>query len=186
MSHQRYLPLSGLVLSIVIMGCGSHWQSSSEKTAIQINQYQMTAKEFEEEFKNAANGTAQENARENFLENLVNRKLVLQEAERLGLNNDGEFLKAIERFYEQVLLKLTLEKKSGEFAAEIGVSDAEIESYYQKLSEKGEAEAALAKMRDEIKWELTRQKQKQAFDHWVESLRQQAKININRQELAIE
>lgn len=169
---------------LIIFGCA---QRDKEKPAIRINKFKMTAREFEEEFKEAGAGVlGSANQKEAFLENLINRKLILQEAERLGLNRDREFLKAIERFYEQTLLKTVLDKKSNEFASKIQVSEKEIEEYYNELKDKGLIEKPLSEVYKEIRWQVLRQKQNQAFYGWVESLKEKAKIEIDKKALGIE
>jgi len=160
---------------------------SKEKPAVRVNNFQMSAGEFEEEFREAgASLLGPNNQKERFLEYLINRKLILQVAERLGLNKDREFLKSIERFYEQTLFKLVIDKKSNEFASKTQVNEAEIEVYYSELRNKGLIEKPLPEVYKEIKWQLLRQKQVQAFEKWMEGLREGAKIEVNRKALGIE
>lgn len=147
----------------------------------------MTAEEFEEEFKEAGAGLlGPVNQKEAFLENLINRKLILQEAERLGLNQEREFLKSIERFYEQTLLKAVLDRKSNEFASRIQTNDQEIEAYYNELKDRGLVEKPLTEVYKEIKWQVIRNKQTQAFNSWIEGLREKAKIEVDKKALGIE
>ncbi|MCM8766294.1 MAG: hypothetical protein NC920_05625 [Candidatus Omnitrophica bacterium] len=173
-----------VIFIFLLLGCV---KKSKERPAIRINSFQMSAKEFEEEFKEAGAGLlGPANQKEVFLENLINRKLILQEAERLGLNRDKEFLKSIEHFYEQTLLKAVLDKKSNEFASKTQVNEKEIEVYYNELKEKGLIEKPLSEVYKEIKWQLLRQKQTQAFNSWVESLKGKARIEVDKKALGIE
>ncbi len=183
---QNYILISiGLGVLLVIYGCEQ--KTKSIKLAIKVNDFQMSAQEFEQEFKEApASLLGPENQKEKFLENLVSRKLILQEAERLGMNREKDFLKAIERFYEQSLLKLVVDKKSNEFASKTQVNDREIETYYNEMKERGLVEKPLSEVYKEIKWQLLRQKQARAFEIWVEGLRQKARIEINKKTLGIE
>lgn len=175
-----------LSLVMVVFTCGCA-RKGSEEPAIKINNFQMSAQEFEQEFKEApASLLGPENQKEKFLENLVSRKLILQEAERLGMNREKDFLKAIERFYEQSLLKLVVDKKSNEFASKTQVNDREIETYYNEMKERGLVEKPLPEVYKEIRWQLLRQKQARAFEIWVEGLRQKARIEINKKALGIE
>ncbi|MCM8793571.1 MAG: SurA N-terminal domain-containing protein [Candidatus Omnitrophica bacterium] len=179
---KRYLII--VVFLFLFFGCTKR---NPDKLVIKINNFQMTAKEFEEEFREAgASILGPNNQKEKFLENLVNRKLILQEAENLGLNKDKEFLKSIERFYEQMLLKAVLDKKSNEFASKTQVNEQEIEAYYNELKEKGLIEKPLSEVYKEIKWQLLRQKQAQAFEQWVEGLRAKARIEIDKKALGLE
>ncbi|MCM8784366.1 MAG: SurA N-terminal domain-containing protein [Candidatus Omnitrophica bacterium] len=173
-----------VIFVFLFLGCA---KKSKGRAALKINNFQMTAKEFEEEFKEAGAGLlGPRNQKETFLENLVNRKLILQEAERLGLNQDKGFLKSIERFYEQTLLKAVLDKKSNEFASRIQVSEQEVEAYYKELKEKGLIEKPLSEVYKEIRWQVIRNNQERAFNSWVESLKTKAKIEIDKKALGIE
>lgn len=181
---RKFYVLVSLVSLVLIYGCKG--KTSSDKPALKINRFCMSAREFEDEFKEApASLLGQENQKEKFLENLINRKLILQEAERLGLNRDRDFLKAIERFYEQNLLKLVIDKKSNEFASKTHVYDNEIEAYYNEMKNKGLIEKPLADAYKEIKWQLLRQKQTQAFDTWVGGLRGKSRVDIDKKALGI-
>lgn len=157
-----------------------------KKCVIKINNYTITQQEFEEEFKNtSAEWLGPDTQREEFLENLINRKLLLQEAERMGLNKDREFLKALERFYEQSLLRLVVDKKSNELALKTQVSDSEVEAYYDEMVKKSFIEKPLSTVYKDIKLQLIRQKQSQAFDVWVEELHKKAKIEVDKKALGI-
>ena len=115
---------------IFIVSCG---RVAKEKIAlVKINNYEISKEEFEDEFKASSFGRIGNLAsRKEFLDNLINRKLILQDAQRRGLGQDKGFLKMIERFWEQSLLKLALDKKSKEIAGSALVSDKTIEEGYQ-------------------------------------------------------
>lgn len=172
-----------VILLFLLCGC---IRKKGEKIAIKINNFKMTTEEFAEEFKEAGAGLlGPANQKEAFLENLINRKLILQEAERLGLNRDKVFLKSIERFYEQTLLKSVLDKKSNEFISKVQVSEKEIEDFYNELKEKGLIDKPLSEVYKEIRWQVLRQKQSQAFNNWIEGLKEKAKIEIDKKALGI-
>lgn len=183
---KRYNALvMGMVIAIAVYGCS---KTRHEKDVIRINNFQMTTAEFDELFKEAPASLLswERQPRAKLLENLINRKLILQEAERSGLNQDREFLKSIERFYEQTLLKIVVDKKSNEFASQTQVFENEIEEYYNNMLKKGLASKPLSEVYKEIKWQLTRQKQNQAFEYWVEGLHRKASIAIDKKALGIE
>ena len=102
-----------IIVLAVLMIAGCKCQAKDRQILAKINNYEITKQEFEEEFKNSGFSVSDtEESRKSFLENLINRKLVLQEAQRLGVDKDKAFLKSIERFWEQSLLKVMLDKKS--------------------------------------------------------------------------
>ena len=102
-----------IITLAVLMIAGCKCQAKDKQILARINNYEITKQEFLEEFKDSAYGVSDtEESRKSFLENLINRKLILQDAQRQGLDKDSAFLKSIERFWEQSLLKVMLDKKS--------------------------------------------------------------------------
>jgi len=167
-----------LLIFIIFYGCGS--KQKQKNIVARINNYEITLEEFEEEFENSIYGQ-QDNpeARQQFLDNLINRKLILQDAQRKGLDKDKEFLKMIERFWEQSLLKLVLDKKSKEIAGSTLVSDKEIREVYERMISEGKTDKSYEQMYHQIKWEITKLKETQLMNKWLEDLRKEAKIKIN-------
>lgn len=167
-----------LFLFAFILGCDS--QNKGKIILIKVNDYQITKEEFEQEFADSAysqNDTPE--SRKDFLNTLVNRKLILQDAQRAGLDKKKDFLKVIQRFWEQSLLKLELDKKSKEFAGLAMVNDKEIEAAYKVMQQQNKADKPYEQMYKQIKWELTRQKESQLMDKWIDELRNKADMKIN-------
>jgi len=120
-----------IIILAVLMIAGCKCQAKDEQVLAKINNYEITKQEFDEEFKDSAYGVSDtEGSRKSFLDNLINRKLVLQEAERQGLDKDRAFLKSIERFWEQSLLKIMLDKKSKNISVLKGAGKKETEDAY--------------------------------------------------------
>ena len=113
------------------------------------------------------------------MEILINRKIILQEAERLGLDKEPDFLRNIERFWEQALLKSTLDRKGREISGRVRITDNAIEEEYNRLKADGKAEKPLQDMYSQIKWDLMRAKESQLLDEWLRSLRGRAVIREN-------
>lgn len=53
------------------------------------------------------------------LDDIIIRKVLIQEAQRQGLDKQKPFMREIERYWEQSLIKLLLKKKSEEMARDI-------------------------------------------------------------------
>ncbi|MEK6733353.1 MAG: SurA N-terminal domain-containing protein [Candidatus Omnitrophota bacterium] len=120
-----------IIILAVLMIAGCKCQAKDKQVLARINNYEITKQEFDEEFKDSAYGVSDtEESRKSFLENLINRKLVLQEAQRQGLDKDKAFLKSIERFWEQSLLKVMLDKKSKDVSLLKDASKREVEDAY--------------------------------------------------------
>lgn len=172
-----YLLILGLIL---IYGCAQR-----KEVAVRINDFTLTKEEFEEELKEVGLIEASVEEKEKFLENLIDHKLILLEAERLGLDKEREFLKEIENFYEKNLLKIMLDKKSKEITAKISVEEREIQALYDQMREKGETLKSYDEIYEQLRWQILREKQNQEFGDWLENLRKEAKIKINRELLGI-
>ena len=124
---RRYLII--ILAALMIAGCKC--QTKDKQVLARINNYEITKQEFEEEFKNSGFSISDtEESRKSFLDNLINRKLVLQEAQRQGLDKEKDFLKSIERFWEQSLLKVMLDKKSKDISMLKDTGKKEVEDAY--------------------------------------------------------
>jgi len=145
----------------------------------------MSADEFKERFENSGY-PADKQGREKFLEHLINRKLLLQEAERMGLDKEPEFLKEVERFWEEILLKSIVDRKSKELAGRVSVNEDEMRAQYEKMVDKGSAEGSYEEMYERIKWQLLREKQTRVFNEWLRELRESSDIQVRRQVLGLD
>ncbi|MCM8787848.1 MAG: SurA N-terminal domain-containing protein [Candidatus Omnitrophica bacterium] len=167
-----------LFVLLFIFGC-----SSQAKKAViaEINNYKVTKEEFEEEFKESAFGREDTlESKKEFLNSLINRKLILQDAQKKGLDKDKNFLKMIERFWEHSLLKVALDKKTLESAGKgVLVTDKMIEEEYNRLLQEGKIDKTYEQMYSQIKWELIKRKESQLLNDWILSLHKNAKIKIN-------
>ncbi len=150
---------------------------------LRINDFTMTREELEEYFKHRI---AQEDTSENrkkVLDALINKKLILQEAEKEGLHKSKQFLSALQEFYEQLLFKMIIDKKSKELGSRVNVTDEEVKTRYQELKEKGLVTQPLTEVYDKIKWQIFREKQTEALNNWLQELRKNARIEIKEKEI---
>ena len=98
-----------VIILLILGGC-----AKKEKPAIEIGEIKVTADEFKEAFRASRFAEYKELGHADFLNTFLKRKLILKEAERLGLDKDPEFLKDVQYFWEQSLLKLVLARQSKE------------------------------------------------------------------------
>lgn len=154
--------------------------SPRKQILAKINNYEITFEEFKQELGDSPYaGSKTYEAKEEFLDNIISRKLILQEAEQRGLDKDEKFLKVIEKFWEQALLKVALEQKAKESAGAVFVSDQEVEAAYQSMPAEAKAEKPYEAVYSQVKWELTRAKQTRLMDEWIAQLRNSARIKID-------
>jgi len=168
-----------LVLVFFILGCSPKPQTD-KKILAKVNNYEIGLNEFNDEFNGSifAKDKSAETKR-NYLENIINRKLILQDAQKKGLDKDPEFLRTIERFWEQSLLKVALDLKTKELSEHITVTAAEVKAAYDKLVKEGRTTKSFEEARGQILWEITKEKEMRAVSEWLKDLTYQSKISIN-------
>jgi len=172
--------LSAILLLVVIFIIFRLKAPKPEDYLVKINNYTITPQEFNEEFFASAyskNNTPE--LKREFLNMLIRRKLILQDAQARGLDKDKEFLKSIERFWEQSLLKRMMDIKSQEIIGSASIPDSAVEAAYNKLKSEGKADKPLDQMRSQIKWLLIQLQESQALNKWLVTLYKQANIKIN-------
>lgn len=68
------------------------------------------------------------------LNTIIDKKIMIQEAMKLGISKDKKFLNTIRTFWEQTLIKnLIVQKQNGDWKDYIFVKEEEIQNYYEKL-----------------------------------------------------
>jgi len=165
-------------LLLILTGCSRVKQDSD--IVINVNDYKITRAEFERDFKDSSFGrfdTAE--SRREFLNNLIDRILILQDAEKRSLDKDPKFLAMVEKFWEQSLLRVALEKKSKEVAGSSYVSDKTVEEAYQKMLKDGKVSKPYDAMYQQIKWDITKLKESQMISDWIFELHKDSKVRIS-------
>ena len=176
-----------LILSVLVFlaaGCGKVDRSP---VAIEIDGIKITVDEFEEMYRTSY--YAKDNlpaSRKAFLDNLLVTKLILREAERMDLDKDPVFLKEVEFFWQQSLLKLMLDVKSKEVSLDLRIDDREIRDYYELHKDTDFEGKALADVYGQIQWLLLRSKQRNTVQDWMNALEDRTEIKINYGLLDIE
>ncbi len=95
-------------------------QKPEGKVIARINNYLLTDADFADELKGinvpALPGDKMQAWKAEFLEDIIRKQLMLQEAQKLSLDKDKNFINMIERYWEQALLKSLLDTKMREGA----------------------------------------------------------------------
>ncbi|MBL7131537.1 MAG: SurA N-terminal domain-containing protein [Candidatus Omnitrophica bacterium] len=169
--------LSILLVLFIFSGCGKIDKSSP--VAIEIDKIKITVNEFEEAFKNSFYAKEDTpSSRKEFLDYFVTRKLILKEAEKQSLDKDQNFLKDVELFWEQSLLKRILDRKIKELSLNVKIDDREIRNYYRAHKADYFKDKELGDVYGEIKWLILKEKQREAIEEWTNSLRKDSKVKI--------
>ncbi len=170
--------LIGITCFLFLAGCSSGANNAESKVVAQINKYKMTVDDLRYEFKNAPYDEEAllktENGRKKYLDGLIAKEILLQEAQRQGMDREKDFMKSIENYWEQALLRILLERRSKEIASLINVYDNEIEEYYKNS---GEGQP-LSKVKNEIRGIIKQKKQTDAMDAWIDELKKRSYIKV--------
>lgn len=90
--------------------------------AISINRKQITHDEF-----NARFASVQATDRQDFINSLIVRELMIQDAQKEGIDKDEAFRRSIQDYYEQSLVKQVIDKKIK--SLKVDVTDHEIDHF---------------------------------------------------------
>jgi len=101
-----------ILCAILVLVTGCAEKRNRDEVIAKIGNYEITKIEFEDEFKNSPfSKDSSLESKKAFLDNLIDRKLILLDAQAKGLDKNKDFLKTVEKFWEQSLLKVALERK---------------------------------------------------------------------------
>lgn len=167
-------------LAILFISCSPNPQPPEGDILAKINNYMITQQEFNEKYANSiySRQDTPESRRE-FLENLINKKLILQDAQSKDIDKTDAFLKRIEEFWEQSLLKEALDKKVKELSNTASISSEDAQTAFNALKEAGSVSGTFGENESQIRWYLLKQREENSMNNWVEDLRKNAQITIN-------
>ena len=115
-------------LGLSVQGCGAPKKpSESDKVIARINKYTMTV----EDFRDSASRTFG-TTKEEILDELITKNVLIQEAQKENFDKDKAFMKEIERYWEQALLKILIKKKTAEFSLAFGGDKAKVAAAMDK------------------------------------------------------
>jgi len=138
-SITKRISLVIIALSLFVAGCGKA-PSKDKQVLVKINNYEMTVSDFQDEVRltrgNKKLSLDENEAKTQLLNDLINKKILIQEALKLNFDKDKAFMREIERYWEQALLKLLFNNKSEELLQTIRVDDAEVSQAFSRMNKK--------------------------------------------------
>jgi len=176
----RFITIMVLIIPLTVFGCGR-----PSRPALIIDGIEFSSSEFNQAFQNSRFVGMGASGRKQFIDEFIANRLILKEAERRSLNKNPDFLLELQNHWEQALMRLMLEKISQEMLAEIVVNDQDIHSYYNRFKDTEFANMKLPDVYQQIKWMLSREKQRKLLAGWVESLKADAVISLDYERLGI-
>lgn len=176
--------LIGLILVVFVgpLACSQETQKP-KKVVAKINSCELTHDEFmtqlaaEVEMTDDLKITKQN--RDKFLETLIRKEVMIQEAKRLKLDTQERFVRAIERYWESMLIRDLMELKGKEIASTVVISEEEIENHYKELVASGKKPQPIQEIRPIIIRELREAKKTRLLKEWVDEQIRKADVKIN-------
>ncbi len=138
---RRRVFLAVLLIGFLTAGCKAGGkQYSADKAIATVNGSPISAQDLRRELdirakKDPSFKATPEDIREQ-AEVLINRRLLIREAQDRRLTEDDRFRQTIQTFWEQTLVRLLMERFHTEFQAMSSVSEEEIKAYYALLGNK--------------------------------------------------
>lgn len=178
--------LLSVIFCLALVGCGK--AEPPKKNIAVVNDYVITLDEFELGFTQSAYAAREDmaKARRDYLDSLINQKLILQDAQKKNIDKDKEFLKSIERFWEQSLLTIAVGTKAKEINGSLQVPEDQIRKLYDQMVKEGLTAKSYEEMYPQIKWQAAKQFEAQMLSGWMDGLRHSAKVKVNESLLKAE
>ena len=144
MSFVNIISKGVLIILFLICGCTNNSPEAKKKVVAKINNVALTV----EDFKGEANPLLMKKyssysslkQKDQVLEELITKEILLQEAQRLNLDKQKSFMKEIEGYWEQALMKSLINRKLQEFSPLIQVNSQDILEEYNRLKRRIQAE----------------------------------------------
>ena len=153
-----------------------------QQAVAQVNNYTITVDDFNHEvgflrpvFHSIAAIPPAE-LRLGILDEMINRELLLEEAQKINIDKDPEFMRQIENFWRLSLIKELLKHKMAELRASTTVSDEEIKAEYDLEKSQMKTPRPLQEMAPRIKEIIFRRKVQDALQAWEDSLKTKAVV----------
>ncbi|MCK4518809.1 MAG: hypothetical protein KAU12_01695 [Candidatus Omnitrophica bacterium] len=176
-----------ILCGFVFLSFGCTKKEEGRKVVVQINAYYMSEEDLRQDLKalsiyrpDAVNDFS---GRMELLNDLIEKEILLQEAQSLNLDKEERFRRTIENYWKQTLLKTLIEKKSGEISDSVYVYDNEITDYYNKLKSKDPEIKPLLDIKSRLRRFLRREKETELMRAWINDLKEKAYISINKETL---
>lgn len=164
-----------LLAMVALAGCGSQADDKSD-IVVRVNDRNITADEFRyalgESYKKGIEPLTKAE-KGDLLDQMIKKELLIQEAKRCNLDQDEDFRRTIETYWEQTLIRNLLDQAGEELCGKIHVSKEDISDF-----KKEQGVAAMSEK--EIEEELFERKKTEALKRWLERLKRSASIEINR------
>lgn len=124
--------------AVLLIMAGVYFVSSPRdippaETVITINDHRIPYAEYQQLLKDQGLERPSAEVEQAFIDNVIRQKLILQEAQRIGLDRDPEFLATVQRFWEQSLMRVMMDKKMQEIQNNPAGTPRDIDRWLDEL-----------------------------------------------------
>lgn len=131
MKKRNLIWLIAAVACVISLWYGYSQRPEQKKVVARINNYVMTLEDFEDGIAHSPYRVYRKRDLEGLLDLAVRKQVLIQEAEREGLDKNKSFMKTIERYWRQTLIKELLEKQSQIIYEDVGKSKSKQEEAFK-------------------------------------------------------
>jgi EpsD family peptidyl-prolyl cis-trans isomerase len=119
-----------VICAFALVSCGSKSEKKTGQSVARVDGYELTVHQLNSELKSVPTDTSKGEAalKSEALDSLINRRLLIAEAERNKIDRDPEVMQVIERQKGEVLIQAMLQRKAAEIAKP---SADEVQTYYR-------------------------------------------------------
>ncbi|MFC1708736.1 hypothetical protein ACFL2J_01565 [Candidatus Omnitrophota bacterium] len=135
---KKILVYSILITSISLLYFGCQPKTGPGKVVAKINNYKMTQEDLEDKMVHSPYSSEMAKDLGEFLDIAIREQVLIQEAQKQGLDREKTFMKTIERYWMQTLVKELLDKHSRKIYKGVSENkqeaamDAWVEELYKK------------------------------------------------------
>ena len=191
------LALSIVALAIIMTGCT---KADDGAVLAKVNRNTITASDFKKQVEELNPQMQQAvlndpNARKEFLDDLITIELVIQEAQRQGLDKTAEYKKRQEQLKKDLerrvreegrneLFNSLLKKELGDKLSNVAPpTDKEAQDYYNKNKEKinqlAGKQVAFKDIEQQLKMRMQQEKRRDAYLEYARGLKAKSKISVD-------
>jgi len=165
-----FVMVVGLVAAL-ITGCEN--KLDKNQIVARINDYEVTVDDFKYEAERTIPGVS----KETILQDIITKELLLQEAQKMDLDKNKFFMKEIENYWKQGLIKRLIKIKGEEFISTAKVSAEEVRAEYNRMSEEAAGKIkSYVEMAVQIRESLKIKQAQAALENWINFLRKNSCI----------
>jgi len=182
---KKILVFPFIIPLLLFFSCTGDKPDDDTDVLAEINDYKLPKREFQSqlaaELEMDSDFKLTREARDEFLEGIIKKEILIQEARRLNLDKEEQFMRSIERYWEATLIKDLMERKGKEISELIVISQEEIRDRYDSMKKSEDDLPPLEELETRIRNDLEEMKKAKKLKEWIDDLRKNASVRINKQ-----